>query len=111
MIASEARRGDRSAAEGPSIDSAVLHADQIPGPGDSQASPSKDYSRRDRKKLAALMRRAAWIEKRARERPVTVNAFDLQELGALRWALEAIVAARGALPEELEANRASIWPT
>ncbi len=66
------------------------------------------YTRPERRKIEALLARAAHLQERAAGHPEL--RYDLAELGAIGWALGEVVGFRGPLPEDLERLRADIWP-
>lgn len=67
-----------------------------------------NYTRPERRRLEALLVRAAHLAERIERDGAERHTFERAELCALRWALEQIVAARGALPENLARLRATL---
>lgn len=67
-----------------------------------------NYSSRERRSLEALLHRASHLAERSEHR--TDWGFDRAELKAIGWALAQVIAARGALPEDLDKLRTDIWP-
>lgn len=67
------------------------------------------YSARERRKIERLLVRASHLQERIERDGAERRTHDTAELSAIGWALKQIVAARGALPEDLERLRGDIW--